>query len=233
MCWWRNKAAFRGRTPARGIAFGREQGRGQAGVSAGVQLLRRSTRRLELTAEGAIVEQGQQLLADWMALESAVTQQGQPSGLVRINASSSTGNRLLVPLVGQIMQTWPGLQLDLSFTDHIVDLIAARADIALRWGELRSSDMVARKLGSTRQVVVASPEYLKRFGKPEHPDDLANHVRIGWNYPRAIPHWPFVVAGQAVAIGMGDVLRVMMVRPWPTWPKRGGTGAAVALSRLG
>lgn len=175
----------------------------------GVQLLRRSTRRLELTAEGEqLLEQGQQLLADWMALESAVTQQGQPSGLVRINASSSTGNRLLVPLVGQIMQTWPGLQLDLSFTDHIVDLIAARADIALRWGELRSSDMVARKLGSTRQVVVASPEYLKRFGKPEHPDDLANHVRIGWNYPRAIPHWPFVVAGQAVAIGMGDVLRV-------------------------
>ena len=143
-----------------------------------------------------------------MALESSVTQQGQPTGVVRINASSSTGNRLLVPLVGQIMQTWPGLQLDLSFTDHVVDLIAARADIALRWGDLPSSDMVARKLGSTRQIIVASPEYLQRHGRPAHPDELAAHVRIGWNYPRAIPHWPFVVNGKAVPISMGDVLRV-------------------------
>ncbi|MEB5963897.1 LysR family transcriptional regulator [Comamonas testosteroni] len=175
----------------------------------GVQLLRRSTRRLELTAEGEqLLEQGRQLLADWLALESSVTQQGQPAGVVRINASSSTGNRLLVPLVGPLMQTWPGLQLDLSFTDHVVDLIAARADIALRWGELPSSDMVARRLGHTRQVIVASPEYLQRFGRPTHPDELAGHVRIGWNYPRAIPHWPFVVAGQAVTVGMGEVLRV-------------------------
>jgi DNA-binding transcriptional LysR family regulator len=104
----------------------------------GVQLLRRSTRRLELTAEGEqLLEQGRQLLADWLALESSVTRQGQPTGVVRINASSSTGNRLLVPLVGPLMQTWPGLQLDLSFTDHVVDLIAARADIALRWGSCR------------------------------------------------------------------------------------------------
>ena len=175
----------------------------------GVQLLRRSTRRLELTAEGEqLLEQGRQLLTDWLALESSVTRKGQPTGVVRINASSSTGNRLLVPLVGPLMQIWPGLQLDLSFTDHVVDLIAARADIALRWGELPSSDMVARKLGHTRQVIVASPDYLQRFGRAQHPDELAGHVRIGWNYPRAIPHWPFVVAGQAVAIGMGDVLRV-------------------------
>ena len=175
----------------------------------GVQLLRRSTRRLELTAEGEqLLEQGRQLLADWLALESSVTRQGQPTGVVRINASSSTGNRLLVPLVGPLMQTWPGLQLDLSFTDHVVDLIAARADIALRWGELPSSDMVARKLGHTRQVIVASPDYLQRFGRAQHPDELAGHVRIGWNYPRAIPHWPFVVAGKAVTVSMGEVLRV-------------------------
>ncbi|WP_253252185.1 LysR substrate-binding domain-containing protein, partial [Comamonas thiooxydans] len=71
-----------------------------------------------------------------------------------------------------------------------------------------SSDMVARKLGHTRQVIVASPDYLQRFGKPAHPDELSGHVRIGWNYPRAIPHWPFVVAGKAVTVSMGEVLRV-------------------------
>ena len=175
----------------------------------GVQLLRRSTRRLELTAEGEqLLEQGQQLVTDWMAMESAVTRQGQPTGVVRINASSSTGNRLLVPWVGQIMKTWPGLQLDLSFTDQVVDLIAARVDIALRWGHLPSSDVVARKLGSTRQVIVASPEYLKRVGKPLHPDDLNAHVRIGWNYPRAIPRWPFVDGDKQINVSIGEVLRV-------------------------
>ena len=175
----------------------------------GVQLLRRSTRRLELTAEGEqLLEQGRQLLADWLALESAVTRQGQPTGVVRINASSSTGTRLLVPLVAELMQLYPGLQLDLSFTDQVVDLIAAHADIALRWGRLPSSDMVARLLGQTRQVIVASPAYLKQHGCLQLPQDLQSHVRIGWNYPRAVPHWPFVVNGEKQAISMGDVLRV-------------------------
>ena len=68
------------------------------------------------------------------ALEQSIARQGQPQGLVRINASTSTGQHLLVPLVAELMQTWPGLQLDLSFTDHVVDLIEARADIAIRDG---------------------------------------------------------------------------------------------------
>lgn len=106
------------------------------------------------------------------------------------------------------MATWPGLQLDLSFTDQVVDLIAARADIALRWGQLPSSDVVARRLGRTRQVVVAAPAYLAQHGTPAHPGELERHVRIGWNFPRAVPHWPFVVDGQKLAVRMGEVLRV-------------------------
>ncbi|MEX8191634.1 LysR family transcriptional regulator [Comamonas guangdongensis] len=175
----------------------------------GVQLLRRSTRRLELTEEGQqLLEQGRTLLADWMALESAVTRCGQPSGLVRINASSSIGQRLLVPLVPALLRQHPELQLDLSFTDQVVDLIAARADIALRWGRLPSSEMVARLLGHTRQVIVASPAYLRQQGTPARPKDLQRHVRIGWNYPRAVPHWPFAVQGHKQAVSMGEVLRV-------------------------
>lgn len=175
----------------------------------GVQLLRRSTRRLELTAEGEqLLLQGRPLLADWQALEQSIARQSQPQGLVRINASTSTGQHLLVPLVAELMQTWPGLQLDLSFTDHVVDLIEARADIAIRWGRLPSSDMVARLLGRTRQVIVGAPVYLQRHGVPRHPDELAGHVRIGWNYARAVPHWPLQVAGQPVAVPMGEVLRL-------------------------
>lgn len=127
---------------------------------------------------------------------------------MRINASTTTGQRLLVPLVAELMQTWPGLQLDLSLTDHVVDLIEARADIAIRWGRLPSSDMVARRLGQTRQVIVGAPAYLQRHGVPLQPADLAGHVRIGWNYPRAVPHWPLRAGGQALSVTMGEQLRV-------------------------
>lgn len=197
-------ARLRGSTPS---AISKTVARLEARL--GVQLLRRSTRRLELTAEGAqLLAQGRPLLDEWRALEQSVARQAQPQGVVRINASTATGQRLLVPLVPELMQTWPGLQLDLSFTDHVVDLIEARADIAIRWGQLPSSDMVARRLGQTRQVIVGAPTYLQRHGRPQQPTDLAGHVRIGWNYPRAVPHWPLRTHGQLLSTTMGELLRV-------------------------
>ena len=175
----------------------------------GVQLLQRSTRRVQLTAEGAqLYERGKRVLADLDEIEAAVAARSAPRGVVRISASTSTGQRLLVPLVPRLLETHPGLRLDLSFTDQVVDLVEAGIDIAIRWGELPPSDMVARLLGRTRQVIVGAPDYLKRQGLPRHPDDLRRHVRLGWNYQRAIPHWPFDVDGKRVAIGIGEVIRV-------------------------
>ena len=175
----------------------------------GTQLLLRSTRRLQLTPEGSqLHEGGMQALAALNDAESAAAARSQPRGVVRINASSSTGQLLLVPVVPRLMEAYPGLRLDLSFTDQVVDLIEARADIAIRWGELPSSDMVARLLGRTRQVIVGSPDYLRRRGLPQHPHDLQRHVRIGWNYPRAVPHWPFIVDGRKVDVDIGDLVRV-------------------------
>ena len=122
----------------------------------GVQLLQRSTRRMQLTAEGAqLVERGKRLLADLDELEATVAARSAPKGVVRISASTSTGQRLLVPLVAPLMAAHPGLRLELFFTDQIVDLVEDSIDIAIRWGQLPSSDMVARRLGCTRQVIVA------------------------------------------------------------------------------
>lgn len=177
----------------------------------GVQLLQRSTRHLQLTAEGRkLLESGKRVLADLDELETSVTARSVPSGVVRINASTATGQLLLVPLLPQLMQAHPELVLDLSFTDHVVDLIEARADIAIRWGSLPSSDNVARLLGRTRQLIVGAPAYLERLGRPRHPDDLKRFVRIGWNYPRAVPHWPLCdhARKERFLIGMGEVLRV-------------------------
>ncbi|MEG2045610.1 MAG: LysR family transcriptional regulator [Comamonas sp.] len=175
----------------------------------GVQLLQRSTRRVQLTAEGAqLVERGKRLLADLNELEATVAARSAPQGVVRISASSSTGQRLLVPLVDPLLETHPGIRLELFFTDQVVDLVEDSIDIAIRWGQLPPSDMVARHLGSTLQVIVGAPEYLACHGVPLHPDDLATHRRLGWTYPRAVPHWPFRVDGQRVAVEIGDVLRV-------------------------
>ena len=175
----------------------------------GVQLLQRSTRRLQLTPEGAqLCERGKRVLADLDELEACVAVRSAPRGLVRINTSSSTGKMLLVPLVPQLLATHPGLRLEISLSDQIVDLVEAGIDIAIRWGQLPPSDMVARLLGHTRQVILASPAYLERMGRPGHPDALGRHVRLGWSYQRAVPHWPFLVDGRRVAVDIGDVVRV-------------------------
>ncbi|WP_311222929.1 MULTISPECIES: LysR family transcriptional regulator [unclassified Acidovorax] len=175
----------------------------------GVQLLQRSTRRVQLTPEGTqLVERGKQVLADLDDAEATVAVRSAPRGLVRISASTSVGQRLLVPLVNRLLATHPGLRLELSFTDHVVDLVENGVDIAIRWGRLPSSDMVARLLGRTRQVIVGAPDYLAAHGTPQHPGDLAEHRRLGWSYRRAVPHWPFTVDGQRVEVEIGETVRV-------------------------
>ncbi|KAF1048344.1 LysR family transcriptional regulator [Xylophilus sp.] len=175
----------------------------------GVRLLQRSTRRVQLTPEGVeLYERGKRVLADLDEAEATVAARSAPRGLVRISASTSTGQRLLVPLVGRLLETHPGLRLDLDFTAQVVDLLAGGVDIAIRWGRLPASDMVARLLGRTRQVVVGAPDYLARRGVPRHPDELRGHLRLGWNYRRAVPHWPFSVDGRRVEVAVGETVRV-------------------------
>ena len=111
----------------------------------GVQLLHRSTRKVQLKPEGwRLYEQGQRVLADLDELERSVATAAEPRGTVRITASTSTGHMLLVPLVPRLLAEYPGLSLDLRFTDEVVDLADAGIDIAARWGQLPASDLIAR-----------------------------------------------------------------------------------------
>lgn len=131
----------------------------------GVQLLHRSTRKVQLKPEGwRLYEQGQRVMADLDELERSVATAAEPRGTVRITASTSTGHMLLVPLVPRLLAEYPGLSLDLRLTDEVVDLADAGIDIAVRWGRLPASDLIARRLGQTRQAIVAAPAYLAAHG---------------------------------------------------------------------
>jgi DNA-binding transcriptional LysR family regulator len=172
------------------------------------QLVLRSTRKLQLTREGeAFHERCVRVLADIDDAERSVAASAAPGGRVAINTSVAFGTTVLVPLVPRFLQAHPEVVLDLELTDRVVDLIDERADIAIRWGPLPPSDLVARRLGETTQHVVASPEYLQRHGRPRKPADLEAHPKLGFTYRRRLPDWPFVVDGAMVELPVRAAVR--------------------------
>ncbi|MNE53683.1 HTH-type transcriptional regulator DmlR [compost metagenome] len=101
------------------------------------------------------------------------------------------GRQFLIPALPAFFERYPGVKLDLQFTDEVVDLLEVRADVAIRSGPLKDSRLVARRLGASRHLVVASPDYLARQGTPQHPIELAQHNCLGFNFRRAELEWPF------------------------------------------
>ena len=155
------------------------------------QLVHRSTRKLQLTPEGQnFYERSVRVLADMDEAERCAAAGAAPRGRVRINASISFGHHVLMPLVPRFLELHPQVTLDIVLTDRVVDLMDERTDIAIRWGPLPPSDLVARQLFDTGQAIVASPAYLARYGTPRTPQELEAHNRIGSTYRRSAPDWP-------------------------------------------
>ncbi|HEY9063858.1 MAG TPA: LysR family transcriptional regulator [Burkholderiaceae bacterium] len=174
----------------------------------GVQLVHRSTRKLQLSAEGQLFyERGVRVLADLDEAERSASADVVPRGRVAINTSVSFGTQVLVPLVPRLVEQHPQIALDIALTDRVVDLMDERADIAVRWGSLPSSDLVARRLGETTLAIVGSPAYFERHGKPRTPDDLQAHCRLDFSYRRRVPDWPFRVAGRLIEVPLAARLR--------------------------
>lgn len=193
----------------------------------GVRLLTRTTRSLSATAEGERFRiQAQKLLMDLDELErSFTTDKSEPRGRLRVSASTPFGIHCLLPVLPEFLQRYPKITVDLSLTDALVDLVSERTDVAIRHGTLRDSSLRARKLGSSRWLVVASPDYLQRHGTPQTPAELDRHNCLNFNYRRSIEGWTFRtaqrsrqfhVAGNFLA-NSGESLRLMCV---------GGAGVA-------
>ena len=158
----------------------------------GVRLLLRTTRALSLTAEGhSYLCAARRILTDLGDAEQAIADQGAPRGRLRVSAALSHGRLCIVPLLGKFTARYPHILVDISLTDTVVDIAAGETDIGIRFGPLTDSPLTARKLGESRRVIVASPDYIARHGVPAVPEDLHEHNCLSFNFRRAEPIWPF------------------------------------------
>ena len=173
-----------------------------------VRLVNRSTRQLALTTEGAAFhERSLRLLAELRDLERAArTGAGAARGRVGVHTSHAFGAQVLAPLVPALQVRHPAIALDIVLDDRVVDLVEERADIAVRWGPLPPSGLVARRLGETDQVIVGAPAYLAAQGTPRAPADLEAHRLLGFTYRRRAPDWPLRVGARVQQVSVrGDV----------------------------
>lgn len=162
----------------------------------GARLVNRTTRRLELTPEGVVFhEKAQRILADIEEAERSASAADRPVGRIRINTSASYGTHILAPILPGFLARYPDLSVELVQTDKVVDLLAERADIAIRAGELASSSLVARRLGETELMVVAAPHYLDAMGRPDTLAGINRLNRLGFTYMRASDAWHMVADG--------------------------------------
>jgi DNA-binding transcriptional LysR family regulator len=159
----------------------------------GTRLLHRSTRQVQTTPEGAaFYAQCVRILEDMDNAEREASTCGVPRGRLRINCFVPFFMLYLLPILPEFLARYPEITVDVSSSDVVVDLLEDRTDIAIRAGHLKESNLVARKLGESRMVVVGSPAYLARHGTPATPDDLARHNLLGFNFRRQVPAWPFL-----------------------------------------
>lgn len=167
----------------------------------GVRLLQRSTRSISLTTEGsAYAESTRRILGDIEDAELAIQPGAEPRGRLRISLPSAFGHRLIVPMLPAFIARYPAIELELDFSDAIVDLQNGDADVAVRVAAQSDSTLVTRRLAPNRRVICAAPDYLERHGMPQTPDDLHHHVCLAITAHGRLNVWEFDEQGVRRAI---------------------------------
>lgn len=165
----------------------------------GARLLVRTTRALTLTEEGqAYHDAALRILKELDDADQEVAG-GAIRGRLRVNATVPFGTMFIAPAIADFATLNPNLTIELNLTDDIVNLVAEKTDIAIRMGNLPDSSLVARKLGESRRVVCASPDYLARRGTPMSAAELEWHDCLTFNFRRARPSWPFLLDGREIS----------------------------------
>ncbi|MGV3621603.1 MAG: LysR family transcriptional regulator [Archangium sp.] len=184
----------------------------------GVRLLNRTTRSISLTQEGAdYFERSVRILAD-LNEANAVTAKSSaaPRGRLRVDVPIIFADFIVGPALPKFLNRFPELEVDLTVRDRLIDPTAEGVDVVLRLAPPRDSDLLARKLGTVRSVLVASPKYLSKHGRPKSLDDLGDHLHVPYLSENGPLAWRFnggvtmAVRGRVQAAS-GNVLTHMVV----------------------
>ena len=158
----------------------------------GAPLFHRTTRKLSLTEAGQLYfDRAAGIIMEVDEAKLAISELGSPSGILRVTVPSGLGRELVVSAIPGFLERYPGVRVVLSMTDHMVDIVAAGIDVAIRVGQLKDSTLKARKIGESMRVVCASPRYLKRIGVPVTPEDLVEHNCVTWRDHPGHNVWKF------------------------------------------
>lgn len=168
----------------------------------GVKLLQRTTRKIALTNEGiAFLEDCQRILADLENAESAVSERSaRASGHLLISAPAGFGRQHVAPLLPSFLAQHRDVNVTLNLNDRVVDLIGEGIDVAIRIAALSDSSLIGVKLADNKRVVVASPGYIKRHGRPASLDDLARHNCLAMSSAGSQRGWTFRQNGRNVTL---------------------------------
>lgn len=157
-----------------------------------VQLLTRSTRRLQLTPEGdRFFEHCQVLLEAAAAAAASVGQRQNPVGTLRVSCPVAFGQHQLMPYLKGFLERYPAIKLDLNLSDRFVDLVEDGTDLAIRIGQVTDSTLVSHRIGITRRITVAAASYFGDRPEPQTPEDLATHNCIVYTRLASGNEWHF------------------------------------------
>jgi DNA-binding transcriptional LysR family regulator len=169
----------------------------------GARLIHRSTRQLSLTSEGqTLYADAKDLLATWeMAEANVIDRSHAPTGHLRVGASLSFSLLHLMPVVAQFRQLYPAVSIEIVSSNRYYDIIENGLDLAIRTRRVEAdSSITIRRLGETRRLLAASPDYLERRGIPEHPSDLSGHDLILYTLADNWDEFSFKRDGETVVV---------------------------------
>jgi DNA-binding transcriptional LysR family regulator len=166
--------------------------------SLSTQLFNRTTRKLSLTEAGGMFhERVQRILLDVEDATQAVTSlESAPRGTLRLNAPVGFGNYHVASALPLFLARYPDVTVELSLSDQFIDLVDEGVDVAVRIGALRDSTLVARRLADNRRLVYGAPDYLRRYGTPQTPQDLVHHHCVVYRYRPGHQSWVFEKDGE-------------------------------------
>lgn len=188
----------------------------------GVRLLHRTTRRISLTHEGvAYYQRSARILAEIEDAEGAISAlHAVPRGLLKVSAATAFADCQIAPLLPEFLDRYPGVRVELSVTDRVIDLIEDAVDVAVRFNVRSDPSLIQRLLAEDRRVICAAPAYLARCGVPESPQDLLAHNCLAWtgSQQSSLNDWPFsgpdgpyaLRVGGNAAVNTGETLYALM-----------------------